>query len=60
LENPTAMSPSAEHIGAEPAPQSRSANLSDQPLGDHFAPDLGIWERESKQLNRNQDRDDRS
>ncbi len=40
-EEPTAMSPRAERVGAEPAPQGRSANLSYQPLCDHFAPNLG-------------------
>src|SRR6266852_3866567 len=40
------MSPRAERIGAEPAPQGRPANLRYQPLGDHFAPNL---ERESRE-----------
>jgi len=31
-EDPTTMSPRAKCIGAEPAPQGRPANLSDQPL----------------------------
>ena len=40
-EDPSAMPPRAQRIGAEPAPQSRPANLRYQPLGDHFAPNLG-------------------
>src|SRR5580704_16224515 len=39
--DPTAMSPRAKRIRAEPAPQGRPANLSDQPLSDHFPPNLG-------------------
>jgi hypothetical protein len=34
------MSPRAKRIRAEPAPQGRPANLSDQPLRDHFTPNL--------------------
>src|SRR6516164_11293672 len=45
--DPTAMSPRAKRIGAEPAPQGRPANFRDQPLGDHFAPNLG--KRKSRQ-----------
>ena len=41
------MSPRAKRIGAEPAPQGRPANFRDQPLGDHFAPNLG--KRKSRQ-----------
>ena len=40
-EDPTAMSPRAERIGAEPAPQGGPANLSYQSLCDYFAPNLG-------------------
>src|SRR5262249_51916638 len=39
-EDPTAMSPRTESIGAEPAPQSRPADLCYQALGDYFAPNL--------------------
>ena len=48
--DPTAMSPRAERIGAEPAPQGRPANLSHQPLGDHFAPNLGKRKSRERQL----------
>ena len=46
-EDPTAMLPRTERIGAEPAPQSRPADLRYQALGDHFAPNLR--ERKSRQ-----------
>ena len=46
-EDPTAMSPRAERIDAEPAPQGGTTNLSYQPLGDHFTPNLG--KRKSRQ-----------
>src|SRR5712692_5244284 len=49
-EDPTAMSPRAERIGAEPAPQGCTANLSYQPLGDHFAPNLGKRKSRQRQL----------
>jgi hypothetical protein len=44
------MSPRAKCIGAEPAPQGRTANLSYQPLGDHFAPNLGEGKSRQRQL----------
>ena len=46
-EDPTAMSPRTERIGAKPAPQSRPADLRYQALGDHFSPNLR--KRESRQ-----------
>ena len=49
-EDPTAMSPRAERIGTEPAPQGRSANLSYQPLCDHLAPNLAKRESRERQL----------
>jgi hypothetical protein len=42
--DPTAMSPRAKRIRAEPAPQARPANLSDQPGSDRTAPHVGVEE----------------
>jgi hypothetical protein len=44
------MSPRAERIGAEPAPQGGPANFRYQPLGDHFAPNLGKRKSRQRQL----------
>ena len=49
-EDPTAMSPRTESIGAEPAPQSRPADLRYQALGDHFTPNLGKRKSRQRQL----------
>jgi hypothetical protein len=49
-EDPTAMPPGAERIGAEPAPQGGTANLRYQPLGDHFTPNPGKRKSRQRQL----------